>query len=86
MANSRTIPDKMRELLYSGKEVTVIAADGTEVTFTPDGLATFLQNELEYTAADVGAVALPEVPATYSIDPAAIAAVLVSAGLMAAEE
>lgn len=86
MANSRTIPDKIIEARFTGKEITVNTADGTEVTFTPDGLATFLQSELVYSAGDVGAVALPETPAAYSIDPAAIAAVLVSAGLMAAEE
>ena len=36
-------------------------------------------------AADVGAVAVPDTPPAYSVDPADLAAALVAAGLMEAE-
>lgn len=80
MSNSRTIPDKMKELAGSGKEVTVYAGDEL-VTFTPEGLSTYIEDSLSTVFAP-----LPAEPAAYSIDPAAISAVLVAAGLMLPEE
>ena len=47
MSNARTIPDKMKEAQYTGKEVLVVAEDDTEVTFTPDGLKTFILTDAE---------------------------------------
>lgn len=45
MANSRTIPEKMKELLGTGKEVTVYV-DGTERTFDFAGILDYVLDTL----------------------------------------
>lgn len=96
---SRTIPQKMYESRSTGQEITVEVPGYGLVTFDPQGIKDYISNssspvvlsvnsqtgDVVITADDVDAVAVPETPATYSIDPEDIAAVLVAAGLMAPE-